>query len=107
MKLREAAFSDIFDLYRRAGFAESAAGEGKAKAWYTGFALSDLVVSGGWPYQGNLARHRFSQAPTAYAPKSLPPGGSVSDLKNGLGTIERLSILELDRAEKPGNDGSG
>jgi hypothetical protein len=36
-----------------------------AEPWYTEFALSDLVVSGALPPEGNSALHRFPQAPTA------------------------------------------
>ena len=39
--------------------AESVIGEKKAKPCYTESALSDLVVSGGLPSEGNLAQHRF------------------------------------------------
>jgi hypothetical protein len=50
---------------------ESAAGEGKAKPWYTGVALSDLAVSGGLAFNtGKFTWHRFPQAPTAYTHES-------------------------------------
>jgi len=42
----------------------------KRRLWYTGFALSDLAVSGGLPSDGKFARHRFPQAPTAYTHES-------------------------------------
>ena len=39
--------------------------EGNNEPCYTRFALSDLVVSGALPPEGNSALHRFPQAPTA------------------------------------------
>jgi hypothetical protein len=44
---------------------KSGLGERNAQPCYTGFALSDLVVSGALPPEGNSALHRFPQAPTA------------------------------------------
>ena len=44
---------------------KSGHGGGNAQPCYTGFALSDLVVSGALPPEGKSALHRFPQAPTA------------------------------------------
>jgi hypothetical protein len=44
-----------------------AQGEGKAKVWYTGFALSDLAVSGSLLEPRQLAFYRFSPSPYSVA----------------------------------------
>ena len=46
---------------------EGGQGEGKAKVWYTGFALSDLAVSGSLPMKWQLAFYRFSPSPYSVA----------------------------------------
>ena len=51
---------------------------------YTGFALSDLAVSGGLPYQGQFSLAQISPKPLQRIPISLPPGDFVLDCKNGL-----------------------
>src|ERR1017187_796108 len=79
-------------------------GEGKAKVWYTGFALSDLAVSGGLAFQAKFAWHTDFPKPLQRIHLSLLPGDSALDR-----TIVPALNLAPSKfgARRPGKCGSG